>query len=180
MSDSKESRRLRIVPASNSEAGSNFSLGTKSTLAQGQMLLFPEQSEDFLGATNPSRLGDVGLVRVLKELQPRWILDVRPVPFFNIGSLTRHHVFELLGSFGGHYCGVEGRINAHPSLSPADSEFAHELAQQIASMITKRRLAAFSGPVLLLHNVRWGFDHVERFASHLQPMPKAGWRIKTL
>jgi hypothetical protein len=73
----------------------------------------PEVSDHhgiLLGFVDMSRASDVALETILSRVQPAWVFDLRPVPYFNIGRLNRRRMFELLRTWSAAYRDVAGAL----------------------------------------------------------------------
>ncbi|HEX7840217.1 MAG TPA: hypothetical protein VF469_22220 [Kofleriaceae bacterium] len=76
-----------------------------------QQLAEPARSDGegtLLGFVDMSSVSDVGFETILSRVQPSWVFDLRPVPYFDIGRLNRKRVFDLFSSLRASYRDVAG------------------------------------------------------------------------
>jgi hypothetical protein len=53
-------------------------------------------------------MSDKGFEAILSRVQPSWVFDLRPVPYFDIGRLNRKRAFDLFSSLRASYRDVAG------------------------------------------------------------------------
>lgn len=63
-----------------------------------------------LGFVDMSCATDVALETILARVQPAWVFDLRPVPYFDIGRLDRKRMFHLFRIACTSYRDVAGRL----------------------------------------------------------------------
>ena len=63
-----------------------------------------------LGFVDMSRTTDVALETIIARLQPAWVFDLRPVPYFEIGRINRKHIFALFRISHTTYRDVAGHL----------------------------------------------------------------------
>jgi len=64
-----------------------------------------------LALLNTSRTTEAVFRGTLMSLRPRWVFDLRPIPCFDIGRLSRRSVFEMFCSLHTTYKDVSGTLD---------------------------------------------------------------------
>ncbi len=118
--------------------------------------LASDAAELFLCLIDMSEVSDVGLEALLSRLQPAWLFDLRPVPYFDIGRLNRKRMFALFRKWGISYRDVAGALqiserNDASLNSGAVSAFMNEAIAKAG--------AASSGSVAVLLDDREPLEH---------------------
>jgi len=111
---------------------------------------------------------------LLDKFRPSWLVDLRPLNWFEDGGLKREHVFEMFRIHQITYCngsfefGIESRDD--PRIASG------EIARQLCTYVNRneRRLV---GPVVVLVSDPALVEPVlQTFPSILKPSPPGGWR----
>ncbi|WNZ64013.1 hypothetical protein QEG98_10140 [Myxococcus sp. MxC21-1] len=139
-----------------------------------QLSLFPEFESRMLGFVDMSDVAAESFVAVLNEFRPQWIMDLRVVPFFDLGGTSRRGFFQLFQQLGIQYRDVSGRLGV---TSRRDVKLNAEVAAQLMSeMMTREPERGLSGPVfVLLEEFRSVSVAAMTLPPLLQPRPKGGW-----
>lgn len=143
---------------------------TRISMPHLQLVKAPQPSEPLhassdnvlLGFVDMSRATDVGLETMLSRVRPGWIFDLRPVPYFNVGSLNRKRVFELFRSSNASYRDVAGmlRITEHKDASLNSGLVGSFLSQSLA-------MRPLKGPIMVL------VDDDDTLAHAMNALPRS-------
>lgn len=104
---------LRLVEASDSEEKTSA-----EDLAQTigvQTSLFSDATNETLGFIEVSSMGALTFQRLLEDVQPRLVFDLRLIPNFSNTHLTRQTVFALFDRYRIRYFDVAGALGARSS-----------------------------------------------------------------
>jgi hypothetical protein len=114
-----------------------------------------------LGFVDMSRASDVALETILVRVQPAWVFDLRPVPYFNIGRLNRRRMFELFRTWSACYRDVAGslRITENNDASLNSGAVGIFLSQTIA-------IRPVHAPIVVL------VDHEEALSHAMNVLPR--------
>ena len=146
---------------------------TRSTLPPYLRLVEPPLREDvpatipserfgaLLGFVDMSRVSDIGLEMILSRIQPTWVFDLRPVPYFDIGRLDRKRVFELFRTWCTTYRDVAGslRITEHNDASLNSGVVGSYLRTTIA-------MRPVGAPIVVLVDDEDTMHHAMRVLPH--------------
>lgn len=72
-----------------------------------QYSMFPESNPYSLVYVTPSLLDESGFLDIFDEVHPRYVLDMRRVPRFDIGTLNREKIFNTYFSNNLTYCDLD-------------------------------------------------------------------------
>jgi hypothetical protein len=113
-----------------------------------------------LGFVDMSRVSDAAFETILSRVQPSFVFDLRPVPYFDIGRLNRRRVFDLFRTLRASYRDVAGalHITEHNDASLNSGAVGRVLLQMMASR-------PGSAPVMVLVDD----DEVLEHARHVLP-----------
>jgi hypothetical protein len=124
-----------------------------------------------LGFVSMSSLSesDDGFRTILTRIQPSWVFDLRPAPYFNIGQLNRIRAFDLFSSLRATYRDVAGRLRITDRKDASLNSGA--VARYIAEALSTR---SWRAPVVVLVDDRESLSHALRvLPSHLKS--SAAW-----
>lgn len=122
----------------------------------------------FISMSSLSEFDD-GFRMILTRVQPSWVFDLRPVPYFNIGQLDRIRAFDLFSSLRATYRDVADRLQITDRKDASLNSGA--VARYIAEALSTR---SWRGPVVVLVDDRESLSHALRvLPSHLKS--SAAW-----
>jgi len=100
---------LRVISSTTEQSTQAGSLhGARAPVDARQPMLFSDASLHTLGFIKAGELDADKLVSLIKEAKPRIIFDLRSIPTFARGNLTRRSVFALFAEYGVTYFDVAG------------------------------------------------------------------------
>lgn len=146
-------------------------------LNQIQGVLFPTLSASSLIVLQLRKLDGKRFSDLLEEVQPALIVDLRLVPLFDVGLLTRKSAFALFKQQRIKYVDLLGSMGA---TDPRDSRLNPELlATQLQDAL--RSQEPRSGPTLLLVDAQqFEDDYINRLAKRLrsgEPRPLEIYKV---
>jgi hypothetical protein len=149
----------------------------ESTTASRQMSLFPESSRTMIYVLDMTRVSASGFTNLLRTLAPKWIMDLRPLPQFNIDRLSRQRVFGLFQECGAQYRDIAGQVGAFSRRDAALN--AGVVVHDLTRILSQEGGKGPAGPVLVLVDDR----DVEQatatvFPDMLRPRPRGGWKVQ--
>lgn len=130
---------------------------------QTQSELFPMGKPSLLIFVDTSDISSDIFVQLLKEARPTLVLDVRPIPRFDIGKLNRKLAFELFRENEIEYMDVAGLTGVQ---SRWDARLNPSFLAQSINKSLKAQRAALEGPIAVL------FDNQEFLNSAAGVFPK--------
>jgi hypothetical protein len=152
----------------------------------------PVRAEDFAAKTwqstlfarsNPSLLifvdfeaaAETDFLTVLVAAKPRFMIDLRLVPRFDIGSINRKLVFSLFTNSGTKYFDVSGRLGVN---NRRDARLNPQvLADHLRSMVF-RSSGGIEGPVgFLVDPTQFEDSYIHHLVEALSPASDNGWEI---
>jgi hypothetical protein len=144
----------------------NFDTGHESA----QLPLFPDKSNRLFFLT-VSRSTHHGFAKFIEELRPRWVLDFRPVPWFNFGNYSRKSIFILFEKNKVAYQDV------YSNLKLKGRNDARIVSGQITDLLNKLLPAGYKGPIVCL----WDDPEIMGLAAEIIPeklriLTKQDWK----
>ncbi|MER9071793.1 TIR domain-containing protein [Mesorhizobium sp. M0904] len=140
-----------------------------------QHSLFSDADGQTLGFIEVSEMEPSTLLNLLHEARPRYIFDLRQVPDFTKGKLSRRAVFSLFENLGITYFDVAGYLGAK---SPRDTAFNPRLLIPNIMENLVVRPTSLSGPALFfLDPEHMTEPFIEAVAIELPAQDSRGWRI---
>lgn len=135
----KDQPHLRLLPPADPDA--------KSAEHSVQGTLFPMTASSWTVAfVQMTSSQERSLIELLDWIRPRWVIDLRPLPRFDYGTLSRRTVFDHLDRLAVAYCdlfatlGFQTRAQAHTHIDV--------IADAVARMVGQPGTAI--GPVVVL------------------------------
>lgn len=112
---------------------------------------------------------------LLAQLRPRFLIDLRAVPRFDLGSINRRLVFSLLEQWATRYLDLSAVLS--PRRGPSD-----ELTpERVLEVLQSPPLAGRSGPqgplLLLVDPPQFSDAYLSKLAQILEPISEGGWEI---
>ncbi len=144
-----------------------------------QLSFFPEGERVLLGIVNVDRIRGSQFEAMLRDMRPKWLIDLRVVPHFSIDRLNRRYVFSIF---------KECLIDYRDMMTSLDIRSRHDASLssgRIANEVTQVLAAAGGNTVLGSIIFLVDDDDVARmsanmFQERLQPRPKGGWDMRFL
>ena len=178
--DAESVSYLRLV-STVPEPAQNEPARKPSRKARAQLPLFSgvfDTLPSLLVFLDMSMASDAAFTAMVRELRPRWLLDLRPAPRFDYGRLNRRLAFRLFADNGVSYRDIAGSLriqDRHDARLHAGS-LSRELSELLA-----RSSQALTGPIMflvdapsVLHTAK------EVLPKTLEPRPKVGWSSRTI
>lgn len=164
---------LRLVESE--KPHDHTALTTTTTRFGAQISLFSDASSETLGFIEVSKMRASTFQRLLEDVQPRLIFDLRLIPNFGDGNLTRRTIFALFESYGIRYFDVAGAIGAR---SPRDASLNPRLlVPNILQNILKTD-RSLTGPVLFfLDSEQFSETFIAGIESELPHQNARGWEV---
>lgn len=144
-----------------------------------QLSLFEEGERVLLGIINIDRIGGTQFEALLREIRPKWLIDLRVVPDFLIDRLNRKYVFHIF-----EQCRIEylDMMTALRIRSRKDASLSSgRIAQEITRIWKEHDANTVLGSIIfLVDNDEMGRVSANIFPEKLEPRPKAGWDTRFL
>lgn len=141
-----------------------------------QRTLFAASNESLLCFIDLANSIESDFLRVILDGKPKHVLDLRLVPTFDLGSLSRKLVFDLLHQVSAKYIDVSGLLGVRERndarLNPG------VLVPKIAALIGSLEI---NGPiVVLVENSLSTEEYISSFTTHAQGWRPQGWELLVL
>ena len=140
----------------------------------GQMQLFPADAPTLLLIVDMGFIEESELLSVLCDAPPRWLIDLRPLPRFDFGTLNRARVFRIFEQNRIRYLDLCGKLRIY---SRQDASFlSGRVAAEISRILVDARAALEPGKVTVLVDTD-DLAKAMRVAlpAQIQPAPRGGW-----
>ena len=134
---------LRLVD-DDFESSENKSVVSSDTYTS-QIPLFSDASRATLGFIAVAKMSDTTFRELLSDIRPNFIFDLRRIPVFAIGVLTRKTVFALFEANKARYYDVSGALDIKSARD--DSSNPRLLVPKIMQLLLRRR-RPLVGPIL--------------------------------
>ena len=134
---------LRLVE-DDFESGENKSVVAADTYTS-QIPLFSDASRATLGFIAVAKMSDTTFRELLSDIRPNFIFDLRRIPAFAIGVLTRKTVFALFEANKARYYDVSGAFDIK---SARDASSNPRLLVPKIMQLLLRRQRPLVGPIL--------------------------------
>ena len=164
---------LRLVEVKEESAKPN--LEDLEPLLSKQTSLFSDASRATLGFIAVANMSDATFQALLSDVRPRFIFDLRRVPSFSVGALTRRTVFALFKAYDIRYYDVAGALDIS---GPKDASSNPRLLVPKILQILLRRRRALIGPVLFFVDAEYlTEDFIDGVESMLPHEDGRGWEV---
>jgi len=142
--------------------------------APGQMRLFPADAPIPMVIADISLISEVEMLSLLCDTPPRWLIDLRPSPRFDIGRLNRARVFML---FERHHIRYEDICGILGIYSRRDASFSSgRVATEVSRIFVKADAASEPGKVMVLvDDSEMARAMKTTLPAQLHPSPRGGW-----
>jgi hypothetical protein len=142
----------------------------------GQLPLFSDEGPALLGVIDMARISSSQFIDIVASLKPTMALDLRPLPEFSIGKLTRRSAFSLFEQHQVLYVDVTGRLGV---LSRRDARLNSALiVEELGRILQDTPRQRSMGPLLVLvDDVEVATASAQTFPTRLKPSPKGGWQV---
>ena len=134
---------LRLVE-DDFESSENKSVVDTGTYTD-QISLFSDESRAALGFIAVAKMSDTKFQELLSDIRPNFIFDLRRIPAFSIGVLTRKTVFALFEASKARYYDVSGALDIK---STRDASSNPRLLVPKIMQLLLRRQRPLVGPIL--------------------------------
>ncbi|MCE8509207.1 TIR domain-containing protein [Ruegeria pomeroyi] len=140
-----------------------------------QISLFSDASRSTLGFIAVAKMADTTFQHLLSDVRPNYIFDLRRIPAFSIGGLTRKTVFALFEAYDIQYYDVAGALDIK---SARDASSNPRLLVPKIMQILLRRRRPLVGPVLFFVDDEYLDDQfLDGVAEALPHEDDRGWEI---
>ncbi len=144
-----------------------------------QLSLFEEGERVLLGIVNVDRIRGSRFEAMLREIRPKWLIDLRTVPHFLIDRLNRLYVFDIFDECHIRYVDIMSTLDIRTRKDASLS--SGRIAQAIMQLWSASGANTVLGSVIFLVDD----DEIAQlsakvFPEKLEPRPKAGWDTRFL
>lgn len=143
-----------------------------------QLSLFPSGNDPYLlGIVDMATISAGRFVSLLENMRPRWLVDLRPVPRFDIDRLNRRIVFDLFQKYQISYRDLAGELHI---LSRRDASLSSGVvARSLTKMLAESGARSSPGPIfILLDDEEHVLASVRLLPHSLKPRPSGGWATR--
>jgi hypothetical protein len=142
-----------------------------------QRTLFVTGNPGLLAFVCVSDVEEQELNELFTEGHPRFVVDLRRTPRFDVGTLSRKRVFQMFSRHGTKYVDLSGALE----IARRDSALNPDLlAAQLAGAIMVGQ-EPITGPIVLLVDLpQFSEDYVTRLSDQLQSIRAEGWEVLTV
>ena len=140
----------------------------------GQMRLFPADAPVPMVIADISLINESEMRSLLCDTPPRWLIDLRPSPRFDIGRLNRARVFML---FERHHIRYEDICGILEIYSRRDASFSSgQVAAEVSRIFVKAKAALEPGKVtVLVDDSEMARAMMTTLPAQIHPSPRGGW-----
>jgi hypothetical protein len=141
---------------------------------QGQLSFGFEPDTFVMTLANISNIPEQDFLQLLRRVSPDAVVDLRVVPRFDFGRLSRRAVFRMFEDLSARYHDLPHSIGAkgHRDARLNPEFVAAPLGEFLARAPCSRR-------ALVLLNDAAALDHSLRvLPERLQPQPRGGWHVR--
>lgn len=149
---------------------------SKISLARSSSL-FPEYENEALIFIKYSELRDVHFLRIIEEIKPQRIIDVRRVPRFDLGNLTRQGVFQIFKSINARYFDLIGLLRKKYEF---DREMHIEIANHANLLIDSKKNQPFGTILFLCDDQYFSYKYIDAIQDSVIPSANDDWAIHFL
>jgi hypothetical protein len=161
---------LRLLPSASDDSRPMGTIGEGA-----QATLFPLPDTSLLAFVSIDVL-ETSFERLLSDLHPRCVVDLRPLPRFDFGQMNRRRAFETFNRLGATYFDLGGQLGLETSRSSLWS--SEELRSAIAEALESRKLQRLpAGPVMVIVDDRSVAEYIASWLPGALPRPRNGWRV---
>ena len=170
---SKSATYLRLVE-DDLKAEENNGIVDTGTYTR-QISLFSDASRATLGFITVAKMSDTTFQSLLSDVRPKFIFDLRRIPAFSIGGLTRKTVFALFEAYKIQYYDVAGALDIKGARDASSNP--RLLIPKIMQLLLRRR-RPLVGPVLFFVDEEYLDDKfLDGVAEALPHEDDRGWEI---
>jgi len=172
MSDKKELPYLRLIDPSDLESGNK---AESHLVFKDQISLFSDADAETLGFVEASAMKATSFLRMLEDVSPKYIFDLRKVPNFGNGELTRRAVFAMFKELSIEYFDIAGYLRIK---STRDTSLNPKLLipNVLENLIPAKK--GLLGPVLFfVDSDLLREEYINEIANELPNQNLKGWNV---
>ncbi|WP_282128717.1 TIR domain-containing protein [Roseobacter litoralis] len=140
-----------------------------------QISLFSDASRATLGFIAASKMSDTTFQSLLSDVRPKFIFDLRRIPGFSIGALSRKTVFALFNAYDIQYYDAAGALDIK---SARDASSNPKILVPKIMQILLRRKRPLVGPILFFVDDEYLHDDfLDGISATLPHEDDRGWEI---
>ena len=140
-----------------------------------QRWLFPDPA--LLGLVDMSSARAGPFTALLEDVRPRWLMDLRAVPRFDMGVMNRRLFFNLFERLQIRYRDISGMVGI---TSRKDASLSSGAVANTLNILLAEELGSAGGPgpiMLLLDDAARVMVATKSLPPFMEPRPRGGWRI---
>jgi TIR domain len=140
-----------------------------------QSTLFAASNPHLLAFIDLNGIEEADFLTLLLAAKPRFMIDLRVLPLFDLGGLNRKRAFALFEKCGTKYLDMSGRLDLKDS---KDSRYnADYLAEKVRELVFPKD-ASIEGPIcFLIDALHFNDSFLAGLAEKLDPLSNVGWEI---
>jgi hypothetical protein len=125
------------------------------------------------------RISGNRFAELLGDIRPRWLIDLRPLPRFDIDHMNRRRAFDLFERYGVDYRDVAGLLGI---ASRTDASLSSgRIADEVIKILIESGVKSSPGPIIfLVDDDELAQASTTVFPKRLRPRPKGGWETQIL
>jgi hypothetical protein len=140
-----------------------------------QRTLFVSGNEAMMGFALLSELSEADFTLLISEANSRFVIDLRPVPRFDIGTLTRRAVFSLFAQARTKYLDLSGHLEV---LDRRDSKLNPRILSGHVRTLLAPTNGVVAGPLIfLVESFQFTNEYVTTLSDELQSLRPGGWEV---
>jgi hypothetical protein len=140
-----------------------------------QRTLFISGNSALLVFVDFDQVSENDLVALITESNARFVIELRPVPRFDVGSLSRKSVFALFTAANALYLDISGTLgvthardaNLNPGL----------LASHLRDALLRTRREVDGPIIFLVESTQFTNEYVTALSDELQTLRSVGWEV---
>jgi hypothetical protein len=138
-----------------------------------QSTLFAGSNQNLLALIDLNSIEEADFLTLLLAAKPRFMIDLRVLPLFDLGSMNRKRAFELFEKTGTKYFDISGRLDIKDR---SDSRFNPEFLSDRVREIVFSKSGEVVGPVcFLIDPIHFNDDFLGSLSQKLDTTNPLGW-----
>lgn len=176
MTTARNHLQLVVTPASTPTSVEN---SQQISRKPEQLSLFDTGERVLLGIINVDRVRGSQFEAMLRQIRPKWLIDLRTVPQFLIDRLNRSSVFDIFDECHIEYVDIISSLNirSRKDASLSSGRIAQAIMQRWHDKGANTVLGSI---VFLVDDDEIAQLSAKVFPEQLKPRPKAGWDTRFL